>query len=299
MNTLPDITCPMPSNYPPITAIVVSRNEGHHLEACLQRLRFCEQIILVNMESTDNTLEIACRYADKIISHPVSPFVEPVRVAAVKHVTTNWILLVDPDEHYPQELIPWIRQATLSDAPGGMYDLPMSYYFKGKLLTSTIWGQRTQVRPALVNLERCTLRPWIMCGPQLHDGYERLPVTPTQTNHIRHYWTDGYTSLIEAMWRYVKQEGKTRFERGERVSCKRLIRDPLFQFKANMLYRNGIHDGMRGLSLSVIYSAYLFGSAVSLALYQLKQKFRKAPVAPLATESDAAQNTDFKQNKAA
>jgi hypothetical protein len=172
---------------------------------------------------------------------------------------------VDPDEYYPDALIPWIRQATVSDAPGGMYDLPMSYYFRGKLLTSTVWGRRTQVRPALVNLKRCELRPLSMRGPKLQDGFKRLPIQPTLHNHIQHYWMASYPKLIEAMWRYAKHEGKGKYEQGHRFKLRDLLIEPLYQFKANLLYRNGLADGLRGISLSLIYSAYLFASAVSLA----------------------------------
>ena len=272
MDSLPDIDAPMPPSYPPITAIVVSRNEGHHLEQCLTRLRFCEQIILVDMQSTDNTRAMGDQYADLILEHPFSPIVEPVRLFASKQATSDWVLLVDPDEYYPPELVPWIRQATISEEPGGMYDLPMSYYFKGRLLTSTVWGRRTQVRPALVNLQRCHLRPLSMRGPELLEGYQRLPITPTLTNHIQHYWMDSYTKLIEAMWRYVKHEGRGKYTKGQRFSLKEMLITPLYQLKANLVYRNGLSDGLRGINLSVIYSAYLFGSAVSLGLYQLKQK---------------------------
>lgn len=275
MDLLPDITCPMPECYPPITAIVVSRNEGHHLKECLSRLRFCEQIILVDMQSTDNTRALGQQYADLILDHPFSPIVEPVRVFASKHATSDWVLLVDPDEYYPQALVPWIRQATVGDdipGAGGMFDLPMSYYFRRKLLTSTVWGRRTQVRPALVSLKRCELRPLSMRGPKLREGYQRLPITPTLHNHIQHYWMDSYRKLISAMWRYARHEGKGKYALGQRFKLRDLLIEPLYQLKANLLYRNGLADGFRGISLSVIYSTYLFAAAISLGLYQLKHR---------------------------
>ena len=292
MDSLPDIQAPMPETYPPITAIVVSRNEGHHLEQCLNRLRFCDQIILVDMQSTDNTRQMGDQYADLVLDHPFSPIVEPVRVFASKHATSDWVLLVDPDEYYPQELVPWIRQATISDELGGMYDLPMSYYFKGRLLTSTVWGRRTQVRPALVNLKRCHLRPLSMRGPALLEGNKRLPITPTLSNHIQHYWMDSYAKLIEAMWRYVKHEGQGKYAKGQRFSLKEMLITPLFQLKANLIYRNGLNDGLRGINLSLIYSAYLFGSIVSLGLYQLKQKFKRQTHPVTAAAIPAADKQD-------
>lgn len=290
---LPDISCPMPENYPSITAIVVSRNEGHHLKECLTRLRFCEQIILVNMQSTDNTLEMGCQYADMVLSHPFSPIVEPVRVFAAGHATSDWVLLVDPDEYYPEALVPWIRQATVTQNDGGMFDLPMSYYFRGKLLTSTVWGRRTQVRPALVNLKRCQLRPLSMRGPKLHEGFKRLPITPTLHNHIQHYWMASYRKLIGAMCRYAIHEGKGKFAQGQRFKFRDLLIEPFYQLKANMLYRNGLKDGFRGISLSLIYSAYLVGSAISLALYQWR--YKSETTAPSSqSQSTSKQNTQRK-----
>ena len=57
-----------PMTHPPVTAIVIFRNEKHHLERCLSALRWCGEVIAVDMESSDGSLEIAKEWADRVLS---------------------------------------------------------------------------------------------------------------------------------------------------------------------------------------------------------------------------------------
>jgi glycosyltransferase involved in cell wall biosynthesis len=49
----------------PISLCLIARNEGARLEKCLKSIRdFVEEVVVVDTGSTDNTLEIARKYAD-------------------------------------------------------------------------------------------------------------------------------------------------------------------------------------------------------------------------------------------
>jgi len=256
----------------PITAIVVSRNEAHHLPDCLSTLRFCKQIIVVDLESTDGSATIAGRYADMVLPHPVSPIVEPVRCFAAQYATYDWLLFVDPDERYLPSLVPDMAHAVKCYPSAGIIELPMHYYFKRKRLTCTAWGKQTHYRPALVHRRRCRIRPLILRGFELLDGYERKQVAATSDNHILHYWMDSYGQLISKHARYVTQQGKAMYKTGKRFGLDLLIREPIVEFRRNLIERNGLKGGFRGIILSIVYSAFLAGSAVSLLAYQLRRQ---------------------------
>ena len=52
-----------------ISAVVNTRNEEKNIEECLNSLQFADEIIVVDMESTDLTKQIAKRFTDKVFDH--------------------------------------------------------------------------------------------------------------------------------------------------------------------------------------------------------------------------------------
>ncbi len=254
-----------------ITAIVVCRNEAHHLDACLKGLRWVDELLVVNMESTDNTLEIASKWADKIISHGFSPIVEPVRCVAATHASNDWLLFVDPDEHYPEALAKDIQIAlSKNNSKTGIWLLPMKYYFKGQALDCSPWGRPTHHRPALVHRHRSTLQPLNFRGRKLNEPYVESTITPTDQNHIQHYWMDSYRALFSALCRYAPREGQALYELGHRFGFKEAIIEPLNEFRISLVARNGLKSGPKGLILSLTYSLFTAASAFCILPHQFK-----------------------------
>jgi len=49
-----------------ISCLVHTYNSQRYIEWCLKSLTFCDEIVIVDMYSTDRTIEIARRFTDKI-----------------------------------------------------------------------------------------------------------------------------------------------------------------------------------------------------------------------------------------
>ena len=88
----------MPPRSAPVTAVIVFRNEKKDLQKSLPAVRWCDEILAVNMASTDGSLEVAKQYADVIYDAPVYRIHEPTRSAACALAKNDWILILDPDE---------------------------------------------------------------------------------------------------------------------------------------------------------------------------------------------------------
>jgi glycosyltransferase involved in cell wall biosynthesis len=253
----------------PITAIVVSRNEAHHLDECLGALRdWCDELLVVDMDSTDSTARVARRFADRVLYHDPSPIVEPVRAFAAAQASNDWLLFVDPDERYPHVLADDIAVALRRHANAGIIRLPMHYYFKRRRLTCTAWGKPVHFRPALVNRRRCEIRPLILRGFALRPGYDDVQVAPGEGNAIKHYWMDSYAQLIGKHVRYARQEGRALASEGGRFGVELAIARPLRELKRNLVDRGGLRGGVRGILLSLVYSGFLALSAMWLLLEQ-------------------------------
>ncbi len=78
---------------------IVCRNEADRLEPCLDSVTgWADDVLVLDLESTDDSAGVARRHGASVFSHPVVPVVEAVRNTIAGHATGDWILALDPDE---------------------------------------------------------------------------------------------------------------------------------------------------------------------------------------------------------
>ncbi len=88
-----------------LTIIIHTSNEEKNISDCINSAKLLtNKIILIDMESTDKTLDIAKKLGVDIFSFPPSNYVEPAREFGIKKVQTNWVLILDADERITKEL---------------------------------------------------------------------------------------------------------------------------------------------------------------------------------------------------
>jgi glycosyltransferase involved in cell wall biosynthesis len=102
------------SGDPMVCAIVVCFNEERNIAACLDSLRWCDEIVVVDSFSTDRTVEIARQYTDRVIQRAWEGY-RKQKAFAHSQATREWVLLVDADERVTPELRSEIRQALTQD----------------------------------------------------------------------------------------------------------------------------------------------------------------------------------------
>lgn len=86
-----------------ISAIILTRNEEERIEACLESVKWVDEIILVDDGSTDKTVEIAKKYKAKIFSRNLDSYANQKNFAAEK-ATGDWVLYIDADERVLETL---------------------------------------------------------------------------------------------------------------------------------------------------------------------------------------------------
>lgn len=84
----------------PISVCIIAKNEEKHIEECLKRLKLYQyEIVLADTGSTDNTLEIAAKYTDKIYHFDWVNDFSAAKNYAVGQASNDWILSLDCDEY--------------------------------------------------------------------------------------------------------------------------------------------------------------------------------------------------------
>lgn len=262
-------------NILPITAFIVSKNEGHLLEDCIKSILFCDEIIVVDLESTDDTVAIAEKYGAKVITIPTIPIIEIIHNKYINVTKNDWVLITDPDEVASAELINELQEyfISLDDSMViGVIDVPLIYFFKAKALRGTTWGG-VKHRAYLIHKERFVFSSIVHDGRLLKEGYKKFTIAHNGKNHINHYWMSGYHQIFEKHLRYLKNEGKSRFDRGYTTTIKQILITPFRQFRNSYFYSKGFKDGFIGLFLS-IFRAWYF-TAANIELYKHQRRLKK------------------------
>lgn len=253
-----------------ISAVVVSYNEGHLLDNCLSSLSFCNELIVVDLESTDNTASIAQAHGARYIKHKKVPVVEQIHTWIQDKIKNDWLIISDPDEVCSPELAREIEMfiKTPNDKIGAVR-VPWRFYFKNTLLNGTQWGG-VQSRIFLVNLKRFYFTADVHRGRHLKDGFSIYNINYNGKNFLHHFWMQNNKQLIEKHKRYLKNEGASRYNKGERASYKNIVKTIYKTFIDSFITKRGFSDGLTGLYLSLFWMWYETSSQISLLKFQNK-----------------------------
>src|SRR5688572_3051003 len=82
-----------------ISAVVHTYNSSETLEKALQSISWADEIIVVDMQSTDRSVEIAHNFTDRIFSVARSPRVDGIRNEYNAKANHEWLFVLDSDEY--------------------------------------------------------------------------------------------------------------------------------------------------------------------------------------------------------
>jgi glycosyltransferase involved in cell wall biosynthesis/Tfp pilus assembly protein PilF len=88
-----------PGKEPTISCCMIVKNEEAFLEQCLKSVKdYVDEIVIVDTGSTDQTVDIARKYTDKVYFHPWEGSFSKARNQAMSYATKDWIFQIDGDE---------------------------------------------------------------------------------------------------------------------------------------------------------------------------------------------------------
>jgi len=120
-----------------LTVTIIAHNEEENIRDCLQSVKWADEIVVVDAESTDRTVEICKEYTDKVFLNPWPGHKEQKNFAVSKALNL-WIFSIDADERVPDELKNFILEELKNPAFDG-YRFPRQNYFLGKWLKHGGW----------------------------------------------------------------------------------------------------------------------------------------------------------------
>lgn len=278
----------MAKTRPTISVVINTKNSAHTLDRCLASVHaWADEIVVMDMKSTDDTLQIAKFYGARTFSHPDVGYVEPARNAALAKARGEWIFILDSDEEVPPTLAKSIVQTFIQSPDVDAYFLPRKNIIFDKWVKTGWWPDHIL---RLFRNGKVTWSDEIHAVPSVKGTVERLDAI--EANAIRHY---NYQA-VEQYWKRALTYGKVRAT--ERKKAREAVHDPLQSFLDEYIRRyyawNGQEDGTHGRFLSALQGST---AILEQALLWETKKFKEQDleVSPLRLFRDAAKQANYWQ----
>jgi len=233
-----------------LSACVITLNEADRIEGCLRSLEFCDELLVVDAHSSDDTRERARALGARVIERDW-PGYRSQKQFAVDSARHDWVLCLDADERLSGALraeIEALRRRGFGDAAG--YSVPrITDYFGRFLRHGNAYPDR------LVRLFDRRRGGWT--GEEIHENTRVRGRVGRLRGHLEHFSYRSLSEQLARMQRYADLMAQARFERGRRCSLWPVLFNPQWRFVRGYLLRLGFLDGWRGLVFALVEAGYV------------------------------------------
>jgi len=230
-----------------VTAVIAAHDESANIEACIASVEWAREAIVVENDSSDDTVDRARAAGATVISPPFTT-IGAARNNAIVRAKSPWIFVLDADERCTPELADEVRQ--IVGNPGGIsaFRVPRRNFFLGKEIRHGGWGSDKPVR-----LFRRELR----YNANLVHEHVDVPngAIGEVRNKLLHYTYNSLDQYFEKFNRYSRWWAAQNHARGRRGSLAAVVFKPPARFFSMYLLKVGFLDGAHGLVLASFAAA--------------------------------------------
>lgn len=248
---------------PKISCVINTFEEAQNIRFCLEALTWCDEIIVVDMFSSDETLKIAKEYTDKIFLFEQKGYVEPARKFAVEQATGDWILIVDADELISAPLKEQILFQIEKDDVDVVY-LPRKNYIMGELIKYSGWWPDYQLR--LFKKGTVNFTDQIHAGIRIEENARKYFLSAEEKNGIEHFSYFDAEHFIKKLNAYTSVEAKHLYDDRIQFNFKSFFESSLREFYNRYIKSKGYKDGCRGFFLCLMMLFYR--AIISIKLWE-------------------------------
>lgn len=236
-----------------LSVVIFTKNAETFLDTALKSVKFADEIVVVDMMSTDNTVKIAKKYTTSIYAHEDVGYVEPARNFGISKAKGDWILILDADEEVSQELARVIKGVLKADEKGEL--TADCYYIPRKNLIFGKWIEKTGWWPDYI------LRFFKKGHIEWSDEIHSIPITSGEVRElpavkeiaIIHHNYQHVEQYISRMNKYSSIQAEEISNSDDlELNSKFIFRKFSSELLSRLFAQRGINDGSHGLSLSLL-----------------------------------------------
>jgi glycosyltransferase involved in cell wall biosynthesis len=227
---------------PSLSAIVITRNEAAKIADCLGSLAFCDERIVVDCGSDDDTVARALAHGARVEHHAFEGF-GAQKNFALSLASGEWILTIDADEQISPALAAEITSAIgVKDADG--YEMPRLSSFLGRAMRHSGWYPDYVLR--VFRRGRARFSNDIVHERVVCQGPVRRLREP-----LLHFPVDRIEDALSRVDRYSSAGAEQMVASGRRVTFASGFLHGFWTFVRTYVLRAGFLDGREGLLLAI------------------------------------------------
>jgi glycosyltransferase involved in cell wall biosynthesis len=263
---------------PPISVVLITRNEASRIRRCLDSVRWAEEIVVVDQHSADDTAAICRAYGARVIERPMSAGFGEQKNFAIAQASHPWILSLDADEEVTPALRQAIEAAVAEPGPALGFRMPRLTSYLGRFIRHCGWYPSPVLR--LFRRGHGRFTDALVHEEVVVDG----PVGDLGED-LRHYSYDSLSDHVRKLLVYTAYDARMLRRRGARLGPLRLLwwlaLKPPAVFVRKYVLQRGYREGWHGFVLSAMAALVVLVNAVRLA--ELTGRLGR----PVATATDA------------
>ncbi len=230
---------------PTLSVILITRNEEANLADCLASLEgIAQQIVVVDTNSSDRTLEIAKSYGAAIAQPPDWPGFGPQKNRALDLATGEWVLSLDADERLTPALKSEIVTAIHHSAHVDCFAIPRLSWYCGRFIRHSGWN------PDYVDrlFKRGSAR---FSDDLVHERLIPSGQVAKLENPMLHYSFMNYSQVLQKIDRYSTASAEQAFAKGKTSTPLKAVLHGAWSFFRTYFLRAGFLDGPQGFTLAM------------------------------------------------
>lgn len=235
---------------PRLSVTLITLNEEDRLRACLESVAWADEIVVVDAESQDKTVQLAREFTDRVIVRPWNGFAYQKNFA-LEQASGEWVLSLDADEEVSSELRDETRSVVDGTPMHAAYAVPRRNIFLGQWIRHGGLYPDWQVRLLRRGAGRFAER----------DVHESVAVDGTVgrlSGHLVHRSYRDVTDFFGRANRYSTLAAEEMIRAGRQARARELVLRPLGRFFSMYVAQRGFLDGRKGLLLATLYAYYVF-----------------------------------------
>lgn len=232
-----------------ISAVVLSKNEEENVKDCLEGLKWCDEIIVVDDNSEDKTWGVARGMGAKVLTNSLNGDFASQRNFALRQAQGEWVFFVDADERVEQELAEEIKEAIKDPSITG-YLVKRKDFIFGRWLNH---GETAGVK--LLRLARKGAGRW---ARPVHEVWDIKGEIDELENPLLHYPHPTVEDFLQNINFYTDLRARQLYHQGAWAGVEAIILYPLGKFLLNYFLKLGFLDGMAGFLVASMMSFHSF-----------------------------------------
>jgi glycosyltransferase involved in cell wall biosynthesis len=275
-----------------LSVILIAKNEESRIRAALTSVKWADEIVLVDSESTDATVDIAKEFTDKIYLRKFDDF-SSQKNFAVSKCTNKWVFSLDCDEIVPEELKSSIVSALKDAGNFCAFKVERANRLFGKILKNATKGD-FPVRLFLKDKARF-IQP-------IHEYLDADGNIGTLKGKLLHNTTENIKAEFDKTENYTELEARWVLERNIRPTYFKMLFYPLWTFSSIYFFKKGFLDGFAGFLFASVSARYTFVKYLKAKKLSRNKKYLEELISKRFNKlsenfPDSIDNSDARLNK--